>query len=506
MSTRRLIVAGGRRVGGRAGGGRSSGGNRAEQALNGLNPAYQFRADTVTLSAGNIATILNRKGADSLVMAAGTLAAPAADALFAGAPSIAFTGTQWLASDQAPSSWRFLHDGTGFEEISVCTFTSGAATGVYLTTRTNATGYTAYRATDQHKYFNVQNGAATVIGSATSANWGLNTATYAGSSYGTSSPIQATSFLNASAVDTKAELTAPNAGDPQVTLRLGSDGTNFTNMKWCETLIFTRVLTEYDRQIVREYIQARYGIVAPLWVGDNRSILQLVPFSWERADLFTSSVGKVLSWPDKGRPGHAFTQGTGGLQVNDPTADATLLNALSATFAGGQRYLSNLPALAWRFMHNGTGFESYDVLVPTNLGASTIVWSTTQPNPGAQLAILTTGINIIETTAASAAVSNLTDTGSAVLNARTVVRTSYGTAASPQATLKVNGRTELTSVELVTPSPGASSVSMTLGARTDGVIPLQARWGETLWFARVLSTAERAIVSGYLLNRYGGAP
>ncbi|HEY6878775.1 MAG TPA: hypothetical protein VI299_12185, partial [Polyangiales bacterium] len=93
-------------------------------SLPGGPPAFQFRADTVTLAGGNVETIPNRRGTDALVAATGTLAAPARDALFGGAPSLVFRGAQRLDSNLPASAWTFLHDGSGMEMVVVVYSTS----------------------------------------------------------------------------------------------------------------------------------------------------------------------------------------------------------------------------------------------------------------------------------------------------------------------------------------------------------------------------------------------
>ena len=91
-----------------------------------LLPNYWFRADNVTLAGANVATIPNKVGTDALVMAGGVLAAPASDPLFAGAPSLNFSGTQYLEDNLAPSAWKFLHDGTGAEVWNVMAMTNSS--------------------------------------------------------------------------------------------------------------------------------------------------------------------------------------------------------------------------------------------------------------------------------------------------------------------------------------------------------------------------------------------
>jgi uncharacterized membrane protein len=496
----------------RGGAGRGGGGATrlqvAEGVLNVLAPRHQFRADTVTLSGGNVATIPNRRGADALVLTSGTIAAPASDIIFGGAQSIVLAGP-YLDSNLPASAFAFTADGSGCEVFTVFCPADSVTNGVFLATGNSGAGYGMVQkcnnASGTHEYI-VRNATTTVVSTAVGGQAAAGVATYFDDYCGSTSPLQFGALTKQTASAAGAFSATPGTGATTGTLRLGSqvNGVNTGAVRWCETLIFDRVLSEYDRQLVREYIAARYGIAAPLVTGDDRDILSMVPFAGPRADYYSLLTGKVTSWLDRSRPGHTFAQATGGNQVVTPTPDAALLNALSAPFLGGQHYASNLPALAWKFIHDGTGFEAYDVFVPTNPSATSLIWGTYNPGPAGQMQC--GAANVVAFAAyAAAGIGSVNDSGAAVLGARTISRLAMASAASPQLRLRVNGRTEQTSA-IGTPSASAPPATMRLGTRGDLALPLQARWAETLWFARVLSTDERARMANYLMNRYGGVP
>lgn len=83
--------------------------------------------------------------------------------------------------------------------------------------------------------------------------------------------------------------------------------------------------------------------------------------------------GKTASFVDHIDNTHAAAQSTSGSQVALPVADATLNGAMSYSFAGGQRYISNRAASAFKFLHTGPFFE---VAVFVSGSSDRFVWST----------------------------------------------------------------------------------------------------------------------------------
>lgn len=487
-----------------------------------LAPSYQFRADTVTLSVGNVATIPNRRGSDALVLAAGTLAAPAADAAFGGAQSIVFSGTQWLDSNLAASAWKFLHDGTGCEMFIVLAATTSATDKCVHATHDVTLGSTTagiYQALGQSPSLQdtiIANGTASPANGRTVSNTGstfapLNTAQYSSYSLGTSQPFVYQKFSGATNYAAVASYTGggPSSGNPGGTLRLGADLAGSARAfvgKWCETLIFPRVLHEYERQIVREYLQARYGIAAPSLTGADRDIMSLLPFSWLDAAAYNQSGGLVTAFLDRARPGHTYTQGTTGLQVSVPATDATLNGALSATFAGGQRYASTLAAAAWKFLMDGSGCEAALFMVPTNFAAAQAYLSTYTAPGSSALQVYTNVSSTVNLYIQNA--SNVDFAGrtrSLAAAAAQALSFRHGTAQSPQMTFRLNGA-EQTNAYLATPSAGNPSAPLNIGGNPAGVAQyMSARLAAVPVFNRVLTTTERSKLIAAFSTKYGVA-
>lgn len=474
-----------------------------------LAPSYQFRADTVTLSAGNVATIPNRRGADALVLAAGTLAAPAPDALFGARESLTFTGSQWLDSNLAPSAWKFLHDGTGCEEFTVFLAPSVAATQTLWATRDNATSIgrsTKVVAGGQVGVRVTTTSGTAVVSSNAAGSISAGAACYINHAFSATAPIRFTGLVNAAVGLAAATSTTPNAGDPQGTFRLGADrgATEPANMRWCETLIFPRVLHEYERQIVREYIAARYAIAAPSLTGADRDIMSLLPFSWFDAAAYNTSGGKVTAFLDRARPGHTFAQATGANQVLNPTADATLAGALSATFNNTEFYGSSLPASAWRFFHgDGNGMETYDALVFTDIANAHLVRGTygvpgSQAQGGASgqvaAAVYNAGGNI-----GNGSIPAVLTNGAAVRLRTRITAT--------QIAIKSSGVNEATSTLTGVPLAGDPGGPLRLGGRptSDATVRLTGRYAGMVSFDRQLVASERAKIDAAMLTKYGVA-
>jgi hypothetical protein len=481
---------------------------RAERAvisLPGGAPSYQFRADTVTLSSGNVATIRNRRGADALVVSAGTLAAPASDALFGGAQSIAFTGTQWLDSNLAASAWKFLHDGTGCEVFLVVARTGvGVGTAPRIVTNIGASGPGFYITQAQTPVTNATvnnyNGSAFSYQLTDTGALPLNAATYVNCFHQENAPIEAQAFWKETAIASASTSNAPSSSNGQ-TLRLGGgidQAWNFEG-KFAELLIFPRVLHEYERQIVREYIAARYGIAAPVLAGADRDIMSMLPFSWPRADAYNTAASKVTAWLDRARPGHTIGQASSSNQVANPATDAALLNALSAPFTGTQYYDSSLAAAAWAFMHGD--HTAYDVFVPTDATNTSILRATintgTGVSTGHQITIGAGSINQCAVWNGSTLLGFAAPTG--LINS-----TGYATRTRLSGTALEQriGATAVNATLSGATAPGAPVFTFVLGTRGNRAVPFKGRWADTLMFNRVLTAAEDARVQSYLLGRY----
>lgn len=230
-------------------------------------PSFQFRADSATLSGANIATVPNSRGGDALVMTTGTLAAATADSALAGAHSTVFSGSQTMDSNLPASSWTFLHDGTGFELFNVFVPTAIAGVNAIVGTSDYLTvdpGALLFRSTTSTSGFVVRSTTANLVNFSQAGVLANGVATVQDAYWdATETPNAMLRTLNTASTSSTAD---PPTLTANKTLRLGGN-TGATpyraNMRWAELLIFMRVLSGDERQIVREYIAARYGIAAP---------------------------------------------------------------------------------------------------------------------------------------------------------------------------------------------------------------------------------------------------
>lgn len=483
----------------------------AEAAMEALAPAHQYRADTVTLSGGNVATVPNRRGAGAMVVAAGTMAAPAADALFAGAHSLVFSGTQYLDSNLPAADFARLSSGAGSETFHVFSPTSG--TGMVSTTRNdNATtevGHSLYFGGGNINRYRLTNGSAQNV--ATDAGTLVyDAATYQNVSLSTSEPSHYVSFVRETAAASGFVSGTLSAAAPLRTLRIGAHGNlaAIAQMRWCETLIFTRVLSEYERQIVREYIAARYGIAAPSVTGLDRDILSMVPFAQPRADYYSSAASKVTAWLDRARPGHTLLQASGALQLANPASDALFGGQLVGNFTGGQWYQSSLPAAAWTFLNNGAGCETFTVYSLNVASGSQAMWSTWGSGGGTAAGswfYCNTGTSPVVqvANAVGTSIGSTGAIGGATANVATYFGHALRSADSPSLTARRKGTQVYAGNLAGAAAANAPIQSLMLGNLNGSAFGANAKWAESLFFDRVLSVSERARVQAYFQNRYG---
>lgn len=479
---------------------------------------HWYRADTVSLSGGSLASLSNRgKGGGQLAVGAGTLAAPAADGSMKGAPSIVFSGTQHLVSSLPASEFRFLHDGTGKEcfvvfrtgvaayQSLLSTVTSGVAVGAQLYVNSNTTNCNLAHV--------INNGTAAVFSPNPTLAIGaiaLNTAYCVENAYSEQSAPEAWLSANGATVASGASLAAPAVGvDPVRVLYVARSGygDGYFTGAIADILLFDRVLSPYERQLVREYIQDRYGIEAPVWSAEDRPILKLNPFSWVRADYYATASGKVSAFLDKVLPGHSFAQGTAANQVANPVADALLNGQLSAEFisANATRYTSTLSASAWTFLQDGSGAEVLLTLVPTATTGQ--VWGTRYNSSASEIGYGSfrsgsTWYCSIGNGTPTPPLPNTSLAGNVTSGKATFVGTSFESAKTPNFQGYVR-KVATASADIVSPvSFGSPQSSYTLGGRASGTSATSMRWADLLTFKRVLTSEERALVHQYMLSRY----
>jgi hypothetical protein len=274
-------------------------------------------------------------------------------------------------------------------------------------------------------------------------------------------------------------------------------------MRWCETLVFRRVLSEYERQIVREYIQDRYAIASPAIVGPDREILKLVPFCDFRAGAFTLAGANASAFLDKARIGHSFGAAVA-QQVVAPTPSALFGGAPAAIFGGASSYTSNLVASSWNFLVRGTGATVFFAYAPQNpTQNSLLLASATGIAAGVTGFTLfsTPGVGTIQAFAIDAATAVSSIAGPPqVQGVGTLVSWRQRDAGTPRATLKVSGSAVSTN-NILLAGPSSSSQVMTLGRSASDV--MRAAWESLLVFDRELTSEEYAIVYNAILTRTG---
>lgn len=252
-------------------------------------------------------------------------------------------------------------------------------------------------------------------------------------------------------------------------------------------------------------------------------IARLSPYSWTSADTCSIDgvTGKVASFVDRvpsgtgiraTAPSHALVQTTGANQVALPAHNASMGGRLTCTFAGSEYYVSSAAASAWKYLNDGTGCDTFIVLVDDHgLGVPVNpLLSTTNYNGGVGYFFGTgtiggnpvvinqnrnnTPATVVETSAAS------TQTG-------TYFEFLCQSGRSPEFEQRERGGppsgAQQTGPLANTPSNANPSNTLHLFAYPDASVKGTGQWAESLMFNRVLTTTERSVVQSYLQSKYG---
>lgn len=483
----------------------------SDKTIQQFNPRHWYRADTNTLSGGNLSTLVNRGSAVGSSMAvSGTIAAPAADPNLNNAPSISPNGKYLFSTAAASTEFKYLHDGTGCDVFTVITPSAVGLTGTFQNiwgTTDQASGtetgtYCRLRYTSALIDYVVGNGSAAVI---STNGWAHGQTAYVlRNSYKESTAVPAAymfSGVGKGVVNTSSGV--PSTSDPLRLFRIGATGSAAYSFlgQIAEVLMFDRRLSPYEAQQVYEYVQERYGIAAPVVSAEDRKIMQLNPFSWIRSDYYSSSGGKVTAFLDKVLPGHSLTQGTSANQVAEPSADSLMLNQAVVSFAGNQYYSSSLPIAAWTFMHSGSGVDAILVLrvVSSNSG---VLLSTRSGSTGFTLytgasargAYVGNGAsNVVNHTAYPISPSNTTS----------YFRLMYNSSTTPQWRHYDKFFTLGSGAQSTAPSSGLAEATLRLGANTGGGQASTFTFADLLIFDKTLTPAEILTVNNYLIKKYG---
>lgn len=196
---------------------------------------------------------------------ANQVSAPAPDAAFNNEASVSFTATQYYTSSRAASAFRYLHDGTGCTMIAVCTVSDLSATRALLATRgtSAATGIRWGFVSTPAYSFVALNGATNVVTAQTGTPVVNTNYIYRASYVESGSPEYVLATGN-STITSGSSASAPAAGDPTATLRLGAntDAAQPHRGKLCALLLAPKVLSAGELATVHSYFLAKYAVAA----------------------------------------------------------------------------------------------------------------------------------------------------------------------------------------------------------------------------------------------------
>lgn len=225
------------------------------------------------------------------------------------------------------------------------------------------------------------------------------------------------------------------------------------------------------------------------------------------ADRYTVDgvTGKVAALVDHLDATHLAVQATSANQVAIPTADSTMRGAKSLDFAGGQYYVSNRAASAFKYLH--TAYWAVAVLVPTGT-AERIVCSTIRSGATTQIGsfFARSSIEFKVRSYDGSGVANNANV-SVTQNSSTLYSmvVDYIEAASPEWRMRQNGSSAGTGNSTRAPSSSDPESTLYIGAYNNAASPLQGRLA-FLALKQITApptAAELSVVSSYLQTKYG---
>jgi hypothetical protein len=280
-------------------------------------------------------------------------------------------------------------------------------------------------------------------------------------------------------------------------------------MLFADIIIFKRVLTEFERIQVREYIQSRYNISTTTVSSLDKSVIQLSPRNWFRADYYAESAGKIAAFLDKMQPSHALSQASVTNQTPTSTITSSFNDKPVATFTAGQFYDSSWPASNWRFFQDGTGVEIFFVYTPTVSTPNSIYCGTRAGNVAAENGgiLISFSTNTIRASwcNGTAQMIDSSNQGSIVRGSPVCANFYYAESTTVNEWNLFLGITSLTSsVTTVQPIATDPQATFRLGAGTGALALLKANmlWADLIIFNRVLTSSERQTMRSYLLSTY----
>jgi hypothetical protein len=215
--------------------------------------------------------------------------------------------------------------------------------------------------------------------------------------------------------------------------------------------------------------------------------------------------GKVGTFIDRIDPTHALAQTVSARQVAVPTADATLGNALTATFSA-HWYDSSRAASAWRHQHSGIGYWAAGFV--SALTAGRFLWCTINSSDTASKhgafflpsntnrtdRLYTNGTMLLNVVTASTFTSGKACTASL----------SYLEGGSPEYTANNDGAQVASGASAAgTPSVADPPFTMRIGAGPTGGSTMMCRLGFLIFAPFRPSAGQLTTLNAYLLPKYG---
>lgn len=223
---------------------------------------HWLRADTYTTSGANLATLTNRGTAGgNFAVSAGVIAEPTVDAACGGQKSFTLSGTQWLDSSLAASSWRYPHDGTGYHAYVVFVQTT-AATRVLLGTRSNGAGAGMHVYHTSNAYGISISNAGSLLYNVTGLAGTSNVASLIEATYSATATPKVAVLDKGAVIGSSSAAGTPAAGDPTGSMRIGASASDnafpFVG-RIADIMITNQLPTIEERSLVRNYVRLRYG-------------------------------------------------------------------------------------------------------------------------------------------------------------------------------------------------------------------------------------------------------
>lgn len=248
---------------------------RLDNTIHALVPYSWMRADSYTVDgvSGKVASFpdIVRPGtgiraitaahAFAQATSASQAVVPAAHSALGSRLAANFAAAPYYVSNSPASSWRAVHNGSGWTSFAVLdrtsvagsqfhwsTFGPGAETGGGASIQGGILYRQVYNSTTQ---VCVAGGAGEATG-----------ATYVSDTFNSSDTPDLTVYRKSASVATANLTGAVDTGDSAGTMTIGANrsGSNLLNAYLAEELFFNRSLTAGEYTIVRAYFTARYGV------------------------------------------------------------------------------------------------------------------------------------------------------------------------------------------------------------------------------------------------------